>query len=94
MREPPNRTPPRQYGPVTLIDGTVVDSGSEAWRAECEARAVLAMPSKIKRQDYLNGYTDISGRKHRGVREQRGPVALAELQALVMKIWQARQVAP
>ena len=27
-------------GPVTLIDGRVVDSMSEEWRHECEARAV------------------------------------------------------
>ncbi len=81
----------REYGPVTLIDGTVVDSGSEAWRAECEARAVLDMPTKIKRRDYLNGYTDMEGRKHPGVLGRRGAVALAELQAMIMRVWEHRQ---
>lgn len=30
-------------GTVTLYDGRKVDSASEAWRAECEARAILEM---------------------------------------------------
>ena len=31
-------------GKVTLHTGQLVDSDSEAWRAECEARTILAMP--------------------------------------------------
>lgn len=82
----------RKYNDVTLIDGTVVDSGSEKWRAECEARAVLAMPTKSARLDYMNGYNDvITGRSHKGVLQQRGAAALAELQALIMRIWTSRQ---
>lgn len=92
MREIP-RSPSRKYGDVTLIDGTVVDSGSELWRHECEARAVLAMPTKAARQYYLLGCTDIDGRKQPGVAGRRGPVALAELKALIMRIWKAKQVA-
>ena len=41
------------YQPVTLRTGTVVCSSCEAWRLECEARYVLAMPTKEQRQAYL-----------------------------------------
>lgn len=33
---------------VTLWDGQQVPSDSEAWRAECEARAVLAVPHEAR----------------------------------------------
>lgn len=41
------------YQPVTLRTGKVVCSSCEAWRLECEARYVLAMPTKEARQAYL-----------------------------------------
>lgn len=53
--------------PVTLYDGTIVDSSSEAWRAETEARAVLAMDLP-KRADFL-----------KGVETKRGPDAARAL---------------
>lgn len=36
--------------PVTLSDGQIVDSSSEAWRAECEARYILSlsMPKRVE----------------------------------------------
>ena len=37
---------------VTLYDGREVDSASEEWRAECEARTVLAM-DLVKRADFF-----------------------------------------
>ena len=82
----------RKYSDVTLIDGSVVDSGSEAYRLECEARAVLAMPTKAARQNYLNGCTEITGRKQPGVVGRRGLAAQGELQAKIMQVWKARQV--
>lgn len=46
---------------VTLIDGTQVDSASEAWRLECEARHVLAMPNIYTRRLYLAEVTKRRG---------------------------------
>lgn len=36
-----------------LIDGTTVDSSSEAWRHECEARAIAALPTLAQRRAWL-----------------------------------------
>lgn len=66
--------------PVTLYDGQVVSSYSEAWRAECEARHVLRMGAKEERQAYLAL-----------VDEKRGTAAAERLRDLVMKIWRARR---
>ena len=51
-------------GTVTLIDGREVDSSSEAWRQECEARHILAMPSIHARRDYLASVLQRRGVKH------------------------------
>lgn len=69
---------PGQPGTATLIDGTQVDSTSEAWRAECEARHVLLMPTKLARLEYL-------GR----VEKRRGAESRAALEAAVMGLWRA-----
>ena len=45
-----------------LHDGTEVSSYSEAWRHECEARWILALPSLEQRRDWL-----ASLEKRRGV---------------------------
>ena len=63
-------------GTVTLIDGRQVDSYSQDWRAECEARQVLAMPDIQARRTYL---ADISKR--------RGEVAGQALADLVRAVW-------
>lgn len=61
---------------VTLIDGTVVDSWSEQWRAECEARHVLSMPNIHLRRLYLADVT-----------KRRGEVAGQALADLVRAVW-------
>jgi len=61
---------------VTLIDGREVDSWSELWRAECEARHVLAMPNIHLRRLYL---ADVAKR--------RGEVAGKQLADLVRAVW-------
>lgn len=63
-------------GTVTLIDGREVDSASEPWRQECEARHILAMPSIQARRDYLASIKQRRGDKHHA--------ALAEL---VRAVW-------
>lgn len=63
---------------VTLADGRQVDSGSEEWRAECEARRVLGMPTKAHRHAYLHA-----------VAKRRGQEARDALEAAVLALWRA-----
>lgn len=63
---------------VTLIDGRQVDSGSEDWRAECEARRVLRMPTKAHRHAYLHA-----------VAKRRGQQAREALETAVLALWRA-----
>lgn len=69
----------------TLIDGSQVDSSSEAWRAECEARAVLDIPLAQRQAFFV------------AVAKQRGRDAAMDLKGLVGRVWtdrQARQLLP
>lgn len=56
---------------VTLQDGTQVRSDSEAWRSECEIRAVLDMPSKAARQAFLLQVEKFRGAAGRKKLEQK-----------------------
>ncbi len=64
---------------ISEITGQPVDTYSPEWMAECEARAVLAMPSREHRNRFLYGYTDATGKRHRGVADIRGKEAADEL---------------
>lgn len=64
--------------PVQLHDGRTVDSSSEEWRLECEARAVLEMPTRAARRKYLFN-----------VEERRGVVAMELLRQRIMAIYEA-----
>lgn len=46
---------------VTLIDGRHVDSYSEEWRHECEARHVARLPGQAARHGYVAGVKEIRG---------------------------------
>jgi hypothetical protein len=59
----------------TTHDGRTVDGSSEDWRAECEARAVLRMPTS-DRQNYLHM-----------VGKQRGKEAMRCLRNTVQTMW-------
>lgn len=72
---------------ITLTDGATCCSQCERHRAECEARFVLAMPSKADRRRYLDGEPDNPRRK--GVRGMRGDAAVKALEAMARKIWEA-----
>ena len=61
-----------------LLDGTDVDSDSEAWRHECEARMVAARPTLDERRDYLAT-----------VERRRGKAAADGLRETIKEIWQA-----
>jgi len=69
-----------EVGPFkTLIDGRVVCHQCEAWRQECEARTVIAMPSVEVRRKFL---ADVE--RHRGV------PAANQLRMLVRQLWAHR----
>jgi hypothetical protein len=76
---------------VTLIDGTETCSWSEAWRAETEARHVLAMPGKYERREYLRGREEAGKIVKRGVFQVRGEAACLQLESQVRKVWEARR---
>lgn len=65
---------------ITLIDGTEVANDSEAWRAETEARAVLAKPVRADRIAYLAL-----------VEQRRGKPAADKLKADILRLWQRNQ---
>ena len=76
----------------TLIDGRGVSSSSEEWRHECEARAILAMPTRDRRRCYLYGYTDQrTGKKVRGLVDIRGKAAVEALEQTIWKLWSMRK---
>lgn len=63
---------------VTLIDGREVSSNSEDWRAECEARAVCQLRTKLNRHDYMAR-----------VKDRRGEASAEALRVLVLQVWNA-----
>ena len=65
--------------PVTLVDGTVVDSSSEPWRLECEARHLLDRFQLGARRAYLDA-----------IKVRRGAAAHATLTGAIMAVWEAR----
>ena len=61
---------------ATLIDGTTVDSSSEAWRHECEARAILALPTLADRRAHLEA-----------IEARRGKPEADRLRVTMGRIW-------
>lgn len=66
----------RGIKPVTLHDGRVVDNYSEEWRLECEARAILKIPSLYDRRKHL---------EH--VERRRGAEAVAKIKSMMLTLW-------
>jgi hypothetical protein len=65
---------------VTLLDGRQVDSASEDWRHECEARAIAARPTLAERRMYLDE-----------VERRRGAAAAERLRETMKQLWEARK---
>lgn len=65
---------------VSLLDGRQVDSASEEWRHECEARAIVELPTLVDRRMYLDE-----------VERRRGSDAAKRLRDTMMQIWEARK---
>lgn len=78
---------------VTLIDGRQVDSCSEEWRHECEARAILSMPRLRARRHHLYGKPDQFGKERDGILQRRGIDEVRRLQQTMLKLWEARKMA-
>lgn len=63
---------------VTLHDGRQVDSASEEWRLETEARELLRRNTNARRE-YLDA-----------VERKRGAEACEQLKAVFLKLWERR----
>jgi hypothetical protein len=64
---------------VTLIDGREVDSSSEAWRHEAEARAIAALPTLGQRRAWLDD-----------IQSKRGKDAADRLRFTMGLLWKAK----
>lgn len=78
---------------VQLLDGRMVPSDSEDWRHLCEARTVLAMPTKAARNAYLWGVFnhDTHRWERKGVAQLRGEAEAKRLEATIWQIWDAQR---
>ncbi|MCB8823138.1 DUF7696 family protein [Microvirga rosea] len=78
--------PPAHWSDTTIseITGQPVNTWSEEWRAECEARAVLAMSSEA-RDAFFNGDKEAGQRGVIAVRCQHG--------AEIVRSWMEKLIA-
>lgn len=65
---------------VTLLDGRQVDSASEDWRHECEARMVAGRRTLDERREYLDA-----------VERRRGKASADRLRDTMRQLWEARK---
>lgn len=65
---------------ATLLDGTDAATDSEAWRHECEARAIAALPNLAQRREWLEA-----------IERKRGKPEADRLRATMGKVWEARR---
>jgi len=77
----------RETTAISEITGKPISTWSEEWRAECEARAVLAM-SPNDRFAYLHGRK--GSKSGRSVLEVRGQAGLDLLQGYIERLEAAR----
>lgn len=64
---------------VTLTTGEQVDSASEAWRLETEARELLRRNTNDRREYFA------------AVERKRGVDAVEQLKAVFLKLWEAKK---
>uniref|UniRef100_A0AAU6W2X5 Uncharacterized protein n=1 Tax=Pseudomonas phage Touem01 TaxID=3138548 RepID=A0AAU6W2X5_9VIRU len=64
---------------VTLLDGSQVDSDSEAWRAECEGRHMLTFPIAVSQGSAEETRKAALAR----IAQRRGPEAAVNLAAVM-----------
>lgn len=64
---------------VTLVDGRQVDSSSEEWRHETEARAIAALPTLAERRAWLED-----------IEKKRGKNAADMLRVTMRALWDTK----
>ncbi|CAB4159789.1 hypothetical protein UFOVP726_17 [uncultured Caudovirales phage] len=64
---------------VRLLDGREVDSTSEHWRHESEARAIAALPTLVERRAWLEQ-----------VEQRRGKESADRLRVTMKALWDAK----
>jgi hypothetical protein len=75
---------------ISEITGQPVNTWSEEWQREFEARAILKM-SKVQREEFFNGKKDENGKTlERGIVALRGPKAVEALRALMQQLLDVR----
>jgi len=75
---------------LSELTGQPVNTWSEEWRVETEARTILKM-SKDERDAFFNGRKDADGRTiDRGVIGIRGPKSAEQIKATVERLQEAR----
>jgi len=80
----------RETTAISELTGQPVNTWSEEWQHECEARAVLKM-SKEQRDTFFNGRKDADGKTiDRGVIGIRGLKAAEEIKATTGRLLAAR----
>ena len=65
---------------VTLIDGRQVDSASEEWRNETEARAIAALRTLDERRAWLEA-----------IEKRRGKPAADRLRETMKQLWEKKK---
>ena len=65
---------------VNLHDGRKVDSASEEWRQECEARFILGFGNIKERRDWLDA-----------IEKRRGKASTDRLRETIQALWKARR---
>ena len=65
---------------VTLANGEQVPSDSVEWLKECEARAILDLPTKQARLDFLDK-----------IEKRRGEPARKDLERRILELWSYRR---
>jgi hypothetical protein len=65
---------------VRLITGAVVDSASEEWRHECEARAIAKLPHLADRRAWLES-----------IEHKRGKAQADRMRKTMTMLWKEKQ---
>lgn len=79
---------------ISELTGEPVNTWSEEWQRECEARAILKM-SKAERDIFFNGQKDENGKTiERGIVFIRGAKAAEDLRSLMQRLLDGRANKP
>lgn len=79
----------------SILVGREVDTASEEWRRDCEARYILAMPDRQARNEYLLGRREMQANGAvkqvvKGITQHRGEAAADGVKADCMRIHNIR----